>query len=57
MPREGKKVMTAKGEGIVVGSKPIEEKVLVELESGARVELLLEEITGTDKDKGRKKGK
>ena len=57
MPRVGKKVMTAKGEGMVVGGKPIEEKVLVELESGARVELSLDEIMDEDKDKGGKKGK
>ena len=57
MPREGEKVMTTKGEGMVVGGKPIEEKVLVELESGARVELSLDEIMDEDKDKGGKKGK
>jgi cell fate regulator YaaT (PSP1 superfamily) len=55
MPREGEKVMTAEGEGMVVGGKTIEEKVLVELESGARVELSLDEIKYEDKDKGGKK--
>lgn len=57
MPREGNRVITAKGEGVVVGGKPIEEKVLVELESGARVELSLDEITHENKDKGGNKGK
>jgi len=55
LPREGSRVITAKGEGVVIGGKPIEEKVLVELESGARVELSLDEIM--DEDKGGKKGK
>jgi len=57
MPREGQKVKTIKGEGIVVGGKPIEEKVLVELESGARVELEIDEITYEDKNKSGKKDK
>jgi cell fate regulator YaaT (PSP1 superfamily) len=57
MPREGKKVMTVKGEGVVIGIKPIGEKVLVELEGGARVEVSLEEITLDKKNKGRNKGK
>ncbi|MFH1662833.1 MAG: stage 0 sporulation family protein [Chloroflexota bacterium] len=58
MPREGKMVKTAKGEGVVVGSKPIEEKVLVELESGVRVEVSLDEITedkGSNEQKGQGK--
>lgn len=51
MPRVGRNISTAMGEGKVVGGKPIEETVLVELESGARVELPLDEIIDTDKDK------
>ncbi len=55
MPKEGSRVITAKGEGVVVGTKPIEEKIVIELESGARVELSLGEITDEDRDKGEKK--
>jgi len=58
MPRGGSRVKTAQGEGIVIGIKPIEQKVLVELETGARVQLSLDDITDEDKDKGsKKKGK
>lgn len=57
MPREGKTILIAKGEGVVVGCKPIEEKVLVELESGARVELSLDEIKNEEKKKSTKKEK
>ena len=57
IPREGEKVITAKGEGFVIGSKPFEGKVLVELESGARIELPLEEVTIRYKVKGGKRGK
>ena len=53
----GEKVITAKGGGVVIGSKPIEGKVLVELESGARIELPLEEVTTRYKVKGEKRGK
>jgi cell fate regulator YaaT (PSP1 superfamily) len=55
MPRVGRSISTAMGEAIVVGGKPIEETVLVELESGARVELPLDEIIDTDKDKNGQK--
>ena len=57
IPKEGEKVLTAKGGGVVIGSKPIEGKVLVELESGARIELPLEEVTTRYKDKGEKREK
>jgi len=49
IPREGKSIKTTKGEGIVVGSKPVEEKVIIELESGARIEVLLDEIINEGK--------
>lgn len=52
MPPEGKQISTAMGEATVVGGNPIEGTVLVELESGARVELPLDEIADTGKDKG-----
>ncbi len=55
MPRRGKRIITLKGEGIVVGSKPIEEKVLIEIESGTRVEVSLDEIVDENKDKSEKK--
>ncbi len=55
IPREGKSIKTTKGEGIVVGSKPIEEKVIIELESGARIEVSLDEIINEEKIKPDKK--
>ncbi len=57
MPREGSRVMTAKGEGVVVGGKPLEEKVLVEMEGGVRVEISFDEIVGEDKGNGGQKGR
>jgi cell fate regulator YaaT (PSP1 superfamily) len=57
IPRDGKRIITDKGEGVVVGSKPIEEKVMVELESGVKIELSLDEITGENKERNGKKGK
>ena len=51
MPREGRNISTAMGEGKVVGGKPLEGMVLVELQSGVRVELPLDEIIDTGKDK------
>ncbi|UCG55554.1 MAG: stage 0 sporulation family protein [Dehalococcoidia bacterium] len=55
IPREGNMIITKKGEGIVVGSKPVEEKVLVELESGARIEVSLSEIIEEGKSSSKKK--
>jgi cell fate regulator YaaT (PSP1 superfamily) len=51
MPPVGKQISTSMGEATVVGGNPIEGMVLVELESGARVELPLDEITDTSKGK------
>ena len=45
LPKEGQRVSTATGEGIVIGSNPLKETVLVELDSEATVELPLNEIT------------
>ncbi|MFH0768615.1 MAG: stage 0 sporulation family protein [Chloroflexota bacterium] len=45
LPREGQQVSTAMGTGKVVGSNPLKETVMVELESQATVELPLSEIT------------
>jgi len=50
MPREGKRISTAMGEATVVGGNPLEGTVLVELESGARVELSIDEITSVGKE-------
>ncbi len=44
MPREGEKLMLAQGEGVVVGTRPLENKVIVELASGIRVEADLDEL-------------
>jgi len=45
LPREGQLVSTPVGLGSVIGSNPLKETVLVELESQATVELSLSEIT------------
>ncbi len=45
MPKEGERISTAMGVASVVGSNPLKGTVLVELESGARVELPLYEVT------------
>jgi len=44
LPKEGQRVNTPLGVAIVVGSNPLKETVLVELESQARVELPLSKI-------------
>jgi len=45
LPKAGQRVSTAMGEARVVGSNPLKETVLVELESEATVELPLSEIS------------
>ena len=45
LPKTGQRVTTTMGEARVVGSNPLKETVLVELESEARVELPLSEIS------------
>ena len=45
LPKDGQRVSTAMGEARVVGSNPLKETVLVELESEVSVELPLSEIT------------
>ena len=45
MPHTGQSVSTAVGAASVIGGNPLKETVLVELESGARVELPLSEVT------------
>ncbi|TET17001.1 MAG: stage 0 sporulation family protein [Dehalococcoidia bacterium] len=45
LPKEGQQVSTPMGVASVVGGNPLKETVLVELESGATVELPLSEIT------------
>ncbi len=45
MPKEGQRIKTAMGVANVVGGNPLEGTVLVELESGVRVELSLDEVT------------
>ena len=49
MPKEGQQVSTPMGVASVVGSNPLKETVLVELESKATVELCLSEVTIEDK--------
>ena len=45
LPKEGQRVSTPMGEATVVSGNPLQETVLVELESGAAVELPLSEVT------------
>ena len=45
MPKSGQRVSTHMGEAIVVGSNPLKETVLVELDSEARVELPLADVS------------
>ncbi len=49
LPKEGQRVSTPTGIASVVGGNPLKETVLVELESGARVELPLSEVTIIDR--------
>lgn len=44
MPKEGQRVMTEAGPATVVGSNALEEKVLVEYETGARLEVPVSKI-------------
>jgi cell fate regulator YaaT (PSP1 superfamily) len=48
LPKEGQRVSIPMGIASVVGGNPLKETVLVELESGARVELPLSEVTIID---------
>ena len=45
MPKAGQRVSTQMGEAKVVGSNPLKETVMVELESEARVELPLDQVS------------
>ena len=45
LPKEGQQVSTPMGDATVTGSNPLKETVLVELESGATVELPLSEVS------------
>lgn len=49
LPKEGRRVTTPMGVAKVVGTNPLKETVLVELESGATVEFPLDEVTVEDK--------
>lgn len=44
IPRDGTRVMTDTGPGVVIGANPLTEKVLVEFETGARLELPLAKV-------------
>ena len=57
MPREGTHISTHMGEAIVVGGNPLEEKVMLEMESGVRVEMTLNELMGKNEDKDKQKDK
>ena len=50
IPKEGERISTAMGVARVVGSNPLKGTVLVELESGARVELPLYEVNTEGKE-------
>ena len=51
LPKPGQRVSTPMGVASVVGGNPLKETVLVELETGATVELPLSDITVEDKQK------
>ncbi len=57
LPKDGQQVSTAMGVAKVVGSNPLKETVLVELENEATVELPLDEITVEDKHLRKQPGK
>ncbi|MBI3930808.1 MAG: stage 0 sporulation family protein [Chloroflexi bacterium] len=57
LPKEGQLVSTAMGVAKVIGSNPLKETVLVELESEATVELPLSEITIENEPQRRQEGK
>jgi len=48
LPKAGKRVNTSMGKATVVGSNPIKETIMVELDSDATVELPLSEISTGD---------
>jgi hypothetical protein len=48
MPREGSRVATESGYGIIVGQNTLEEKVLVQYETGARLEIPLSRVKVVD---------
>lgn len=50
MPRNGERISTETGMATVVGGNPLKGMVLVELESGARVEIPVPEVKTTDRD-------
>ncbi len=58
MPRDGEKVLLPQGEAVVVGSRPLENSIIVELASGSRIEVGLSElksqIPAKDKNSGKK---
>ncbi|MDD5590795.1 MAG: stage 0 sporulation family protein [Dehalococcoidales bacterium] len=45
LPKKGQRVMTNSGAAVVTGNNPLKQTVLVELKSGAIVELLADEVT------------
>ena len=45
LPKEGRRVSTPMGKAKVVGSNPLKEMILVELESGARAEIPISDVT------------
>ncbi|MCL2149860.1 MAG: stage 0 sporulation family protein [Dehalococcoidia bacterium] len=54
MPREGTSVMTDAGAGIIVGHNALGEKVLVEYETGARLEIPLVRVRVLDSPRARR---
>jgi cell fate regulator YaaT (PSP1 superfamily) len=45
LPKKGQRVMTNTGAAVVVGGNPLKQTVLVELKSGATIELPVGEVT------------
>ena len=45
LPKKGQRVMTSTGVAVVIGGNPLKQMVLVELKSGATIELPVGEVT------------
>ncbi len=45
MPKKGQRVTTAKGAAFIIGTNPLKETVMVELDGGVRVEMPVGEVT------------
>jgi len=56
MPKEGQKIRLPQGEAVVSGSRPLENKVILQLESGSSLEMDLAEVEKLMAEKPAKEG-